>query len=86
MTNITQIVPSNITEVIAQNVTVIAQNVTEAIAENVTNVTDTVLGQIDASDVIASQWSHYFIFGTALFGLFWGTVQIFQVSQLILSS
>jgi len=26
---------------------------------------------------IMSEWSHWFIFGTAIFGLFWGTVQIF---------
>lgn len=50
----------------------------ETIPLVVANVTDVVLPVVS---LIASQWSHWFIFGTAIFGLFWGAVQIMQVSS-----
>jgi len=37
---------------------------------------------IAADVVLGSQWSHYFIFATAIFGLFWGVVQILQVNKI----
>jgi hypothetical protein len=37
---------------------------------------------VPAPVVLASQWSHYFIFATAIFGLFWGVVQILQVNKI----
>jgi hypothetical protein len=82
-TNITSIVPvvvANVTSIVP----VVVANVTEVVAPvvvaNVTAIVETLTDPenvdtaVDAVTIIASQWSHYFIFGTAIFGLFWGTV------------
>lgn len=63
--------------VLNEAVAAVIANATEAVvaAPNATVDTSADLADVSVPSIyLGSNWSHYFIFATAIFGLFWGVV------------